>query len=452
MSKPMVLSDEEERALLSRPVRDAAPAELEKLFLSAAKPETQWYLGMELELLSLQLSDGMPATHAQIAQILEKLGERRSMERVEEADGALVGLEGDGQIISLEPGGQLEFASRPHRSLQKMKAEVLEYSSALHAAGDEIGVRFLAMGQQPFVNRDTAPRMPKPRYDMMRRYLGPRGARALDMMHLTGSVQCTVDFQSEQNLVDKVRTAARVSPFLSALVAASPFTEGKPNGFKTVRYQIWLETDDERCGLWPEMFDDEGLRPRRYMARAMKAAPMFFMREGKFVPADDKPFAAYAQDGFQGTTVTVSDLLDHLTTFFPEIRTKGYVEMRGADCVLPEEAVAIGGFWRGLLDDEEARREVDERLAAIDYAAARELQPKIATLALDADSPAGPVRDVVKWLTKRAHERLDKSAPDCAECVMPLVERAERGRSPADELLDRAAATSVRDALSIVEI
>ncbi len=448
----MVLSDDEERALLSRPVRDATPEELDGLFLSAAKPDKQWYLGMELELLSLRLADNQPASHVELANVIEKLGVAREMEQVREKDGSLIGLEGAGQIISLEPGGQLEFASSPHRSLKKMNREVLEYSDALRAAGDELGIVFLAMGQQPYVTRDNAPRMPKPRYEMMRRYLGARGARALDMMHLTGSVQCTVDFQSEQNLVDKVRTAARVSPFLSALVAASPFTASKPNGFKTVRYQIWLETDDERCGLWPEMFDAEGLRPRRYVARAMKAAPMFFMRDGDFVPADDKPFAAYAKDGFQGTPVTVSDLLDHLTTFFPEIRTKGYVEMRGADCVLPEEAVAIGGFWRGLLDDEDARAEVDERLAAMDYAAARELQPKIATQGLEADSAAGPVAEVIEWLVQRAYKRLQKSAPDCAECVMPLVERAARRKSPADELLERAAATSVRDALSIVQI
>lgn len=448
----MVLSDAEERALLSRPVREVSPEDLDHLFLSGAKPETQWYLGMELELLSHHLSDHSAASHDVIEKVLATLQDRRQMTPVHEANGALVGLEGDGQIISLEPGGQLEFASRPHRSLKKMQREILEYSDALREAGAEQGVAFFAMGQQPFVTRENAPRMPKPRYDMMRRYLGARGARALDMMHLTGSVQCTVDFQSEKNLVNKVRTAAKASPFLSALVAASPFTAGKPNGFKTVRYQIWLETDDERCGLWPEMVDEEGLRPRRYVERALKAAPMFFIRDDEYRPAEDKPFLAYAKDGFEGTTVTVADLLDHLTTFFPEIRTKSYVEMRGADCVLPAEAVAIGGFWRGLLDDDAARAEVDDRLKAMDYEALRALQPEIAKVGLEANSAAGPVLEVIRWLVKRSYERLDKSAPDCAECVLPLVERADSGRSPADEMLARAAKTSVEDALSIVQV
>lgn len=444
----MVLGDS--GSLLDRPLRDVSRDELvEQLFLKSAKPGTEWYLGLELELFTHHLEDHAAASHETIAKVLERLGAARGMTDVREPDGSLIGLEGDGQIVSLEPGGQLEFASRPHRSLKKMRVELLEYTAGLREAGDSEGLGFYALGQQPFVTRETAPRMPKPRYEMMRRYLGARGARALDMMHLTGSVQCTVDFQSEQNLVDKVRTAARVSPFLSALVAASPFTEGKPNGFKTVRYQIWLETDDERCGLWPEMLDEEGLRPHRYLERAMNAAPMFFIRDDNYVPADDKPFSHFANEGFEGTTVTVADFLDHLTTFFPEVRTKGYVELRGADCVKPKEAVAIGGFWRGVLDDEAVRKEIDDRLSMMDYAALRELQPKIARDGLDADSPAGPVGEVAEWLAERSYGRLAAATPDCAECVLPLVERAKRRKSPADEMLEKS---SIEEALALVRV
>jgi len=271
-------------------------------------------------------------------------------------------------------------------------------------------------------------------------------------MHLTGSVQCTVDFQSEQNLVDKVRTAARVTPFLSALVAASPFSDGKKNGFHSVRYQIWLETDDERCGIWPEMLDAEGFRMHRYVERTFRAPPMFFMRDGHYVAAEDKPFGQYVQDGFQGTPLTVRDYLDHLTTFFPEIRTKAYVELRGADCVLPAEAVAIAGFWRGILDEENTRRAVEERLSAMDYAAVRALQPQVAKIGLDAQSPVGPVREVIEWLVDAAYQRLDKSAPDCAECVLPLVERAKRGRSPAEEMLEAYEQGGIEKALEIVRL
>ena len=240
MSKPMILGTERQ-ALLARPLKDTSVDDLEHLFLGAAKADTQWFVGLELELLSFERETLLPLGHRQISGVLDRLGKHRAMQQEHEASGALVGLKGDGQSVSLEPGGQLEFASRPHRSLKKLRQELFDYMADLKAAAGE-GVGFWAIGQQPFVDRDSAPKMPKPRYDMMRRYFGQRGARALDMMHLTGSIQCTVDFLDEKNLVDKVRTACRASPFLSALVAASPFSSGQPNGFKSVRYQIWLET------------------------------------------------------------------------------------------------------------------------------------------------------------------------------------------------------------------
>ena len=450
MSKPMILGAERQQ-LLSRPLKEARIEDLEHLFLGAAKADTQWFVGLELELLSFDRQTHRPLGHSELAEVLGRLGAARTMQPEHEANGALVGLKGDGQAVSLEPGGQLEFASRPHRSLKKLRQELFDYVKDLKlAAGPETG--FWAVGQQPFVDRESAPKMPKPRYDCMRAYFGQRGARALDMMHLTGSVQCTVDFLNETNLTNKVRTAARASPFLAALVAASPFSSGQPNGFKTVRYQIWLETDDDRSGIWPEMIDAEGLTVRRYIERALAAPPVFFIRDEAYLTPEHRPFAAYREDGFNGTDVTVADFLDHLTTFFPEVRAKGYVEMRGADCLPPAWAVAIAGFWRGLLDDEACRLEVEDRLAAMDYEALRTLQPKIAVQAMEADSPAGPVAEVAQWLAQRAYDRLAASAPDCAECVLPLVEQAAKGISPADEMLTTAERSGIAEALQPFEV
>ncbi len=437
---------------LERPLREFSLDELAQLFLSAAKPETEWFLGLELELFVFQQSDLRPVPHETLARVLERMGRATDMQQTHEPNGALTGLEARGQLVSLEPGGQLEFASSPHRTLPGLHAEVLAYEKALVEAAAPEQIGFWALGQQPFVDRHTAPTMPKPRYDQMRRYLGARGARALDMMHLTGSVQCTVDFQSEKNLTDKVRTASRVSPFLSALVAASPFSSGKANGFKSVRYQIWLETDDDRCGIWPEMVDAEGLTMRRYVERTYSVPPMFFVRDGHYVPGGDQPFSHYVQEGFMGRPVTVRDYLDHLTSFFPEIRAKAYVEMRGADCVLPKEAIAIGAFWRGILDDEATRAEVDDRLSMMDYEQIRALQPEVARHGLQASSAAGPVQEVVTWLVERAHTRLTSRPEGAANCVLPLVERAHRGLSPADEMLAEAEKNGIEAALKLVQL
>ena len=431
----MILGGEDD-GLLHQPFSDLSEERRVGLFLEAAKPSTEWFLGVEVEVFAFRAADLQPASHSEIVRVLERLQPVTEMAPTFETNGALTGLKGGGQIVSLEPGGQLEFATRPHRALKQLREEILTYCDRLTDAGQAEDIGFWALGHQPYVTVETAPHMPRPRYERMRAFLSQRGARALEMMHLTGSIQCTVDFQNETNLVNKVRTAARVSPFLSALVAASPFSSGRANGFQSIRYQIWLETDDERCGVWPEMYDPEGLTIERYIARTLAAPPMFFIRDEVYRDVEPKPFAAYVREGFEGQPVTVGDFLDHLTTFFPEVRPKGYVELRGADCLLASEAVAVAGFWRGLLDDEDTRQEVDERLSKMDYAAVRALQPQVAQLGLRASSAAGPVVDTVQWLTRRAYERLARSAPDCAECVLPLVERAAAARSPADEMLE----------------
>jgi glutamate--cysteine ligase len=434
-------------AILARPLRDVTVAELSALFLSSAKPPHEWMIGLELELFPHDRATRRPADHATLARVLARLGARRGMAEQREGD-ALIGLAGAGQLISLEPGGQLEVATKPHVRLRAMRNEVVEYARDLAEAGAEEGVGFWALGHHPFETRDTVPKMPKARYDRMRSYMAGAGARALDMMHLTASVQCAVDFSGPENLARKVRAAALASPFVSALVAASPFSRGKPNGFQSMRYQIWLETDEPRSGLWPEMVDAEGFGIPRYVQRALATPPMFVIRDGEYLDAGDRPYAELAERGFRGTTITVSDFLDHLTTFFPEIRPKTYVELRGADCRPPREAVAIAGLWRGLLDDDASLDAVIDRLGPhLSGPDLRVLQRGVARFGLAASSPAGPVREIARWLTHLAYDRLSRTSCDCAECLLVLVERSDRGRSPADDMLELAAKSSIEAAL-----
>jgi glutamate--cysteine ligase len=434
--------------LLARPLAEASVEELSELFTSNAKPQSEWMIGAELELFSHDRAQDQPAQHDAIQGVIAALGRRRRMTG-EREDGALVGLRGHGQLITLEPGGQIEFASKPHVRLKEMRDELMGYVADLRELGAERGLEFWALGYHPFETRDTIPKMPKPRYDLMRSYFSRRGGpRALDMMHLTCSVQCAVDFSDDRNLADKIRSAARASPFVSALVAASPFTAGKPNGFKSLRYQVWLETADERCGIWPEMLDDEGLTVRRYIERALRTPGMFVLRDGAYESVEPKPYVELAQEGFRGKPLTVTDFLDHLTTFFPEIRPKGYVELRGADCLPPESAVALAGVWRGLLDYDEPRRAIDERLSALSFADVHQLRRDVARFGLDAQSPIGPVRDIAKWLVDTAYEALATGTRDCADCIVPLVERAAAGRSPADDMLELAAKESIESAVA----
>jgi glutamate--cysteine ligase len=462
MSTTMNVSEAERAHLLARPLKDTRPAELAKLFAGGAKLESSWKLGLEIELTPYRTADRRPLEHPDIARLFASLARiggytpdtEPSSSGPADPGGVSVGMHSDGQVVSLEPGGQVEFATRPFRALKRLYEAVDHFTEELRRAGSEQGVEFWAIGHHPFETKETIPRMPKARYAAMRRYLASSGSRGLDMMHLTGSVQCAVDFSDEANLADKVRAAARISPFLSALTASSPFTAGKPNGMKSERYAIWFDVDAPRCGIWPEMVDEQGLTFERYVQHALAAPPIFFMRDGKFRPVlERRPFASYGDTGFEDTTVTIADLLDHLTTMFPEIRVKSYIELRGADCLPPADAVAIAGFWRALLDNGDARAEVTGRLRKMGYPEIRALQPDVARLGLDAVSPAGPVREIALWLSRTAYESLtSQNARDCAECVLPLVERAERGRSMADDLIDRYHKSGIEHALELCRV
>ena len=241
MSKPM-LAESSSQDFLARPLREVSFEELSRLFLDSAKPNTQWYVGTEVELFAFHQNSYKPVEHSDLGLVLDGLASELNLEREFEVNDALVGLKGNGMAISLEPGGQLEFASSPHSALKALRSEMQDYITTLSKVAADRSIGFWALGLQPLISRSEAPVMPKPRYEIMRKYLP--GARALDMMHRTGSVQVTVDFQDELNLINKMRTAAKVSPFLSALVAASPFTRGE-NRMALSLYDIkfgWKQT------------------------------------------------------------------------------------------------------------------------------------------------------------------------------------------------------------------
>jgi glutamate--cysteine ligase len=449
MSRPIRIDDVDLQSLLQRPVAETPIELLAELLAKGAKPRAEWKAGLEIELLAFPRAEPRRAAgYEPLHDALVDLRDRFGFEPEHELGGHLVGLKGEGESISLEPGGQLEYATAPYATLRQLRRAVTELVGKLSQAAHAQGLALRALGHQPYEDRHTVPKMPKARYDLMRTYMSQRGPRALDMMHLTGSVQCTVDFADEANLIQKVRVAAKASPFISALCAASPFVGGRVSGRRTERYEIWRYTDDARSGIWPEMIDAEGLGYRRYVEHALLVPAMLFIRDGVFHVPEARPYAHYVREGFEGTPVTVADLLDHMTSLFPEVRVKSYVELRGADCLLPMEAVALAGLWRGLLDDEATLREAEDRLRGLDFAALKALQAAVAEVGLDAPSPVGSAREVVRWLAELAYARFERSAPDCAECLRPLVDRARRGRSPADDMLEVAEREGIEAALA----
>jgi glutamate--cysteine ligase len=411
-------------------------------FRSAGKPRDRWRIGMEHEKLGLHEADLSPVAfdgERGIEALLERIAARDGWARISEG-GRTIALQKNGTSITLEPGGQLELSGEPKRTIFELAREFQDHLDLVGEVSRPFGIVWLALGLHPFCSVEDAPRMPRVRHAIMREYLPTRGALAADMMHLTGTVQANFDYGSEADMVSKLRTAFAVTPVVSAIYANSSLALGKPSGFVSRRLHIWRHTDPDRTGILPFVFErDFGYAD---YARWAFDVPMFFVvRDGRYRPARGLTFRDFVERGFEGERATLSDFDRHLTTLFPEVRLKRYIEVRGADAVPPRLACSLPALWKGLLYDDDAR---DGALAlAADWTAdEREaLLEEVARRGLAAQGPDGrPLLELARELVDLAAAGLRRQAADAGgdEGVFldAVREQLDLGASPGQVLLD----------------
>jgi glutamate--cysteine ligase len=332
--------------------------QLAEYLASGCKPEADWRIGTEHEKFGYRLADLKPLPYygaASIHAILTALADRYGWRPVEEA-GNVIGLEKDGANVSLEPGGQLELSGAPLRTIHETCDEVNAHLREVKAIADEIGAGFIGLGAAPEWTEAEMPVMPKGRYALMTRYMRQVGSHGTQMMYRTCTVQVNLDFASEADMVKKFRVGLALQPVATALFANSPFFEGKPNGWQSWRARIWRDTDPDRTGMLPFVFED-GMGFERYVDYALDVPMYFVYRDGRYVDALGQSFRDFL-DGrlpaLPGEKPTLSDWADHLTTIFPEVRLKKFMEMRGADGGPWRRICALPALWVGLLYDRAA--------------------------------------------------------------------------------------------------
>ena len=318
------------------------------------KPKEDWRIGTEHEKFGFRLDDLRPLTWEGpqgIGALLEGLT-RFGWERVIE-NGKLVALLHDGASVTLEPAGQLELSGAPLQTIHQTCGEVSNHLTEVKTVADEMGVGFLGMGFQPKWRREDMPWMPKGRYAIMRRYMPTVGDLGLDMMTRTCTVQVNLDFSSEEDMRRKFRTSLALQPIATALFADSPFTEGKPNGYLSYRSHIWTDTDPDRTGMLDFVFE-EGFGYERYVDYILDVPMYFSYRDGIYHDLAGQSFRKFMRGelaALPGATPTMTDWVDHMTTAFPEVRMKRFLEMRGADGGPWNRLCALPAFWVGLLYD-----------------------------------------------------------------------------------------------------
>ena len=357
----------------------------------------------------------------------------------------VIALKGTDGAISLEPAGQLELSGAPLETLHQTCAETGRHLEQVKAVGERCGVGYLGLGMWPDKTREELPIMPKGRYGIMLRHMPRVGTMGLDMMLRTCTIQVNLDYSSETDMVKKFRVGLALQPLATALFANSPFTEGKPNGYLSYRSHIWSDTDPARTGMLPFVFED-GFGYERWAAYMLDVPMYFVFREGRYIDAAGLSFRDFL-DGklsvLPGERPTASDWWDHLSTAFPEVRLKSFLEMRGADGGPWNRICALPAFWVGLLYDSQALDAAWDLVKDWSMDERERLRNEVPRLALDTVSPnGGTLRDLGREVLAIAHKglaargKLNASGDNETGYLETLDEIVASGKVPAQRLLD----------------
>jgi glutamate--cysteine ligase len=413
---------------------------------AGGKPREQWRIGTEHEKFVYDLKTHKPVSYDGEPGIRALLnGMRRfGWEPVMEGDN-IIGLTGKDGAISLEPGGQFELSGAALKSVHETCSEVNTHQEQVREIANEIGVGVIGLGFAPTWRIDEVPVMPKGRYGIMKRYMPKVGGYGHEMMFRTCTVQVNLDFADEADMVKKFRVGLALQPVATALFANSPFREGKPNGFLSYRSHIWTDVDNDRAGMLPFVFED-GMGFERYVDYALDVPMYFVYRDGKYIDVAGKSFRKFMAGEvpeLKGITPTMDDWADHLTTIFPEVRLKKFLEMRGADGGSWRRICGLPALWVGIYYDQialDAAWDLVKGWTAEERWAMRDAVPRLGFRTPFCGRTIGDLaRDMLDISAAGLRRRASHDSAGVSEegFLVPLRDLVERGYTRAEELLGK---------------
>lgn len=338
-----------------------ASSDLLDYFYAGAKPRAAWRVGAEFEKFAIERRTGRHLTYGEpggICSILNSLVERFHWEPHFEGE-HLTTLSRAGSMISLEPGGQIEFSTAPLQTISELNSALENHRHEIRAVTDSDSVAWIASGVSPFQSADDIALGVRPRHRLMAEYLPSRCPMALPMMKATASTQVTFDYACEADAMRKFQVALKLSPIINAIWANSSHYAGRSTGFASYRSQIWLGMDPDRSGLLTD-FLNSGPSFEQWVQYLLAVPMLFVNHHGQYRAADGMTFQEFILHGHDGRFPTIADWEMHITTVFPEVRLKQFLEVRGADANGPALALAVPAFWKGLLYDDESLTEAAE--------------------------------------------------------------------------------------------
>ena len=413
---------------------------------SGCKPKSEWQLGTEHEKFGFTTHDlrplpyeGRSSIHAMLQGLVDQFGWNPVYEQ-----GKLIALLDDtGASVTLEPGGQLELSGALLDNVHQTCDEVYTHLKQVKTIAEPLGIAFLGMGFQPKWERKDTQWMPKGRYRIMREYMAKRGNLGVDMMARTCTVQVNLDFASEADMVRKFQVSLALQPIATALFANSPFVDGKPCGYVSYRSHVWEDTDPDRTGMLPFVFDSS-MGFERYVDYMLDVPMYFVYRDGEYIDASGQSFRDFLNGtlpALPGEKPVMKDWEDHLTTAFPEVRLKRYMEMRGADGGPWRKLCALPAFWAGLLYDDailEAAWDLVSDWSMEERLKLRADAPKLGLKAEIRNRNLQSIALEVLAMASRglsARGRLSSSGENETGFLEPLFSNAHLGTTPAEKKL-----------------
>ncbi|MSO65350.1 MAG: glutamate--cysteine ligase [Alphaproteobacteria bacterium] len=424
----------------------ASKDDLVAYIASGSKPPLEWRIGTEHEKFAYDLTnfrplpyDGRPGIRA----FLEGMT-RFGWKPVVENGNPIALSRADGAAVTLEPAGQVELSGAPLDTIHETCREVTEHLNQVKEVGAEMNIGFLGLGYHPTMRVEDMPWMPKWRYAIMRRYMPTKGTLGLDMMTTTCTVQVNLDFDSEATMIKMFRVSLALQPVAVALFANSPFRHGGLNGFQSFRSHVWTDTDPDRSGTLPFVFES-GFGFERYVDYMLDVPMYFVYRKGVYIDAAGQSFRDFVAGklpALPGQQPVISDWVDHLTTAFPEVRLKRYLEMRGADGGPWKRLCALPALWTGLLYDRSTLDAAWDLVKDWTPEEHEQLRDDVPRHGLATPFRKGTLGDVAVRVVALARDglrrraRLDSTGQDESHFINTLADIADRRKTPADDLID----------------
>ncbi|GGF96933.1 glutamate--cysteine ligase [Rhizobium wenxiniae] len=437
---------------MARDTTDQTPlssvSELSAYLAQGSRPKDKFRIGTEHEKFVFFRKDNSPVPYfgdASISALLKGMQERLGWEPIMDGENIIgLGEQSGMGAISIEPGGQFELSGAPLETIHETCKESNKHLALVKEIAEPMGIRFLGLGGSPKWSLAETPRMPKSRYDIMTRYMPKVGAKGLDMMYRTCTIQVNLDFSSEADMAAKMRVSMKLQSIATALFASSPFTEGKPNGLLSWRGDIWRDTDNRRSGTLPFVFDaDFGFD--HYVEWALDVPMYFIVRDGKYHDCTHVTFRQFMAGALKGEVAdwqpNMGDWTNHLSTLFPDVRLKRFLEMRGADGGPWRRICALPAFWVGLLYDDAALAEAEALTADWTFEDVVAMRDAVPAQGLAATIKGRPVLDVARDTVRistaglKARAKLNGDGQDESVFLQPLEEVLAKKATLADDLL-----------------